>query len=158
MANSEIPNVSIKKRSLLEGYSSECFLYIVNDGKWCRVELFHQEEMLKRDFHLIVQIMSWLLVLILLLNVLCWNVIHMWLHVIWTDWFLSFSFCYSSYLIWLMWLINNVKRCVYKSNQALINTGMYIVLRRHSFQALFLKTHGYQTPLFILFCFVLFFF
>lgn len=52
------------KRELSAG-RTQFWMFLVHSkitGKRCRAELFHQEKMLKRDFHFIVQILSLLLV------------------------------------------------------------------------------------------------
>lgn len=82
--------------SQLEGYSSECLLYI--DWKKrktrCRVENISWRCWKEIPFRFIVRVMSllWVLILLFYFFFLCWNVIHMWLHVIQSDSFLSLSF------------------------------------------------------------------
>jgi len=65
MTNTKKPNVSEKRRSLLEGHSSECLLYIVRRQERDKQNYFMTKNLLKRDFHFIVEIMSLLLKLIL---------------------------------------------------------------------------------------------
>lgn len=83
-------------------------------------------EMLKRDsipFHCSSHVITMGINIIVLFFFLCWNVIHMWLHVIQSDSFLSLSFwlygghvCYikkkKKRLIWLNYSNNVKKKCI----------------------------------------------
>lgn len=158
--------------SQLEGYSSECLLYI--DWKKrktrCRVENISWRCWKEIPFRFIVRVMSllWVLILLFYFFFLCWNVIHMWLHVIQSDSFLSLSFWLYGGHVCCIWKKKKKSWCdlttvtMWKKNVYKRQTGfdkyryVHSFMSSHLFQALFFK--NLSDSFFLLITFFCFFF